>query len=79
MTEEPNLLVSVVADVLLQHTRYDIKGCHCGWAELGKSHALHVAKVLDAAGLLTAGRAGSKPPPDVSWVQTETIREGGRR
>lgn len=52
MTYEPNPYISVAADLLVQHMRYDIRGCHCGWAELGKSHAVHVAKVLDAAGLL---------------------------
>ncbi len=41
-----------VAALLIEHARYDIRGCHCGWAELGKSHAVHVAKELDAAGLI---------------------------
>ncbi len=53
MTEPPNPFISVAADVLIQHARFDITGCRCGWAELGKSHAVHVAKELDAAGLLT--------------------------
>lgn len=52
VTGAPNPYISVVADLLIQHARYRIQDCRCGWAELGKSHALHVAKVLDAAGLL---------------------------
>lgn len=52
MTDERNPNVDAVAALLIAHARYDIRGCRCGWAELGKSHAAHVAKVLDAAGLL---------------------------
>lgn len=44
--------IDKVATTLIQHSRTSIKGCHCGWAELGRSHAEHVAKVLDAAGWL---------------------------
>ncbi len=65
MTNRPN--VDAVAALLIEHARYDIKGCRCGWAELGKSHAVHVAKMLDAAALLASG-AGPKQPPDVSWL-----------
>ncbi len=53
MSENPEL--DAVAMLLIEHARYDIVGCHCGWAELGKSHAQHVAQVLDAAGLLATG------------------------
>jgi len=45
-------VVDAVAALLIEHARFDIKGCRCGWQELGKSHAEHVAKELDAAGLL---------------------------
>lgn len=38
--------------VLVAHQRKDIGSCACGWSELGKSHAAHVAGVLDAAGAL---------------------------
>lgn len=38
--------------VLIAHQRKDITSCLCGWAELGKSHAAHVASILDAAGAL---------------------------
>lgn len=37
--------------VLVAHQRHR-GGCLCGWSELGKSHAAHVAQVLDAAGAL---------------------------
>jgi hypothetical protein len=75
VSEEPNPFVSVVADLLIEHARYGIRGCRCGWADLGKSHAVHVAKMLDTAGLLARGD-GPKQPPDVSWVQTTTRWEG---
>lgn len=38
--------------ILVAHQRYDITGCLCGWAELGKSHAAHQAAMLAEAGLL---------------------------
>lgn len=37
--------------VLVAHQRHK-GGCLCGWDELGKSHAAHVAQVLDDAGAL---------------------------
>lgn len=45
-------VVNAVAGLLIFHRRTDIRGCHCGWAELGRSHAEHVAKELRNAGLL---------------------------
>lgn len=33
--------------VTIFHGRDSIKGCYCGWAELGKSHAEHVANVYE--------------------------------
>lgn len=42
----------LAAAVLVAHQRRDIGSCLCGWSELGKSHADHVAAVLDAAGAL---------------------------
>ena len=44
--------LSRVAEVLIEHTRVSIERCHCGWSDLGQSHAEHVARALDAAGLL---------------------------
>jgi hypothetical protein len=38
--------------VLVAHQRYDIKGCLCGWSELGRSHARHVVAKLREAGVL---------------------------
>ena len=38
--------------VLVAHQRYDMGSCLCGWSELGKSHAEHVAQVLEDAGAL---------------------------
>ena len=38
--------------VLVAHQRRDITSCLCGWAELGKSHAAHVAAVLELSGAL---------------------------
>jgi len=40
---------AVIAGVLRVHVKRTIKGCDCGWAELGKSHWDHqAAAVLDA-------------------------------
>lgn len=32
--------------LMLAHYRDSIEGCRCGWADLGKSHSLHVLGVL---------------------------------
>lgn len=40
--------------VLVAHQRHR-GGCLCGWGELGKSHAEHVAQVLNDAGALRRG------------------------
>lgn len=37
--------------VLINHQRTSIRGCGCGWAELGKSHPAHVLAELRRAGL----------------------------
>ncbi len=55
MSVDQNPVVRAVAALLIEHSRFDIQGCRCGWAELGKSHAMHVARELDAAGLLATG------------------------
>jgi len=39
-------LVEVVAEVLRVHVKRNIKGCDCGWAELGKSHWEHQARAV---------------------------------
>lgn len=53
MTDNPPADIdAAVAALLLVHSRFDIKGCACGWAELGESHPAHVAAELRAAGLL---------------------------
>ena len=42
----------LAAAVLVAHQRRYPGSCLCGWSQLGRSHAEHVAKVLDAAGAL---------------------------
>jgi hypothetical protein len=37
--------------ILIAHQRRDIRGCLCGWGELGRSHPAHQVEVLAAAGL----------------------------
>lgn len=44
--------VDRAAEVMIEHTRTSIEKCHCGWGDLGQSHAEHVAQALDEAGLL---------------------------
>ena len=38
--------------ILIAHQRRDIRGCLCGWTELGKSHPGHQTAMLREAGLL---------------------------
>jgi len=49
----------VLINVLIYHYRRDIKGCGCGWAELGKSHPEHVATVYEESVLARAGVSGA--------------------
>ena len=37
----------VLVDVFVYHFRRDSASCGCGWAELGRSHAAHVADVYE--------------------------------
>jgi hypothetical protein len=37
----------VLVEVLVYHQRKDASRCACGWAELGRSHAEHVATVYE--------------------------------
>lgn len=41
-------LWQLTIDVLVAHQRKDLTSCICGWAELGRSHAEHVANALEA-------------------------------
>ena len=43
----------MLVTVLVHHWRDGIKGCGCGWDELGKSHPEHVADVYEQ--MLAAG------------------------
>lgn len=47
--------------ILISHRRLDIKGCLCGWADLGKSHAGHQVAMLREAGLLAQDETESTP------------------
>lgn len=37
----------LLVNTLVYHWATNTSGCGCGWAELGKSHAEHVAKVYE--------------------------------
>lgn len=39
----------VLVTVLVYHQRMDERRCGCGWGELGRSHAEHVAQVYEAS------------------------------
>ncbi len=39
----------ILTHVLVHHQRTDITGCGCGWSELGKSWAEHVARAYEQA------------------------------
>ena len=45
-------IVAAATKVLVAHQRQTAQHCLCGWGELGRSHPEHVAKQLQAAGLL---------------------------
>lgn len=51
--------------VLIMHHRRDIRGCRCGWAELGRSHAGHVIDELERAGLALVVVDPTAPQPAV--------------
>lgn len=53
----------LAAAILVAHQRRDISGCMCGWSELGRSHAAHVAAVLDGAGALRDRPPAPENPP----------------
>jgi hypothetical protein len=38
--------------ILIAHQRRDVRGCLCGWSELGKSHPRHQVAMLREAALL---------------------------
>lgn len=42
-------------EVLVAHQRQGSQYCLCGWGELGHSHPEHVARELEAAGVLRRG------------------------
>jgi hypothetical protein len=37
----------VLVEVLIYHQRKNVRYCECGWGELGKSHAEHVADIYE--------------------------------
>lgn len=45
----------VLVQVLVYHWRTNTSGCGCGWAELGHSHAEHVADVYEQSVAAYAG------------------------
>lgn len=47
----------VLTTVLVYHWRESIKGCSCGWSELGRSWAEHVANVYEQSAV-----AVGRPP-----------------
>ena len=49
---------AVLVDCLVYHWRTQTSGCGCGWAELGKSHAEHVATVYEESVAMTNQREG---------------------
>ena len=48
----PDWATANPADVLVHHQRNGIKGCTCGWGELGKSFPEHQVVALREAGLV---------------------------
>lgn len=47
------LTIDQIAEaILIAHQRHSIRGCLCGWSELGRSHPGHQVAMLREAGLL---------------------------
>lgn len=40
---------AILVNVIVYHQATATGGCHCGWAELGRSHPEHVADVYEAS------------------------------
>lgn len=40
--------VEAITDLLVSHTRISSEKCLCGWGELGRSHARHIATAIKA-------------------------------
>lgn len=38
---------ALLVEALVFHQRMDIGSCRCGWADLGKSHAEHIANIYE--------------------------------
>lgn len=49
----------VLIEVLVYHQRADARFCTCGWGELGRSHAKHIADVYEEAVIAPLGRDGA--------------------
>jgi len=72
----PDEAVEAAGDVLVYHQRRDIKGCACGWSELGRSHAAHQARIaLEAAAphLLSHEREETRLAHVDAVVNAETV------
>lgn len=39
----------VVRDTIMRHRKRTIQACDCGWAEVGRDHAEHLALAIEAA------------------------------
>jgi hypothetical protein len=59
-----------LVEVVIYHGRDRIEGCHCGWRELGKSHADHVADAYEAR--VAAPR---RPPVPYSQIPPTPVPE----
>lgn len=57
---------AVLVDVLVYHQRKDIGHCLCGWGELGRSHAEHVADVYERS---VAARLGTTTGRGKGWAR----------
>ncbi len=73
---------AVLVEVVIYHHKPRIEGCACGWAEIGRSWAEHVADVYEASVAARAARPvvdldapepprrGKAKPPHVSRCAT---------
>lgn len=68
----------VLAGILIEHTRMNIERCRCGWSDLGRSHARHVADAILAEGFhLTPTAVLEDAGPEAGHTFEVSVRSRG--
>ncbi len=51
----------ILTTTLVYHQRRNSSSCHCGWSQLGASHAEHVADIYEESVTIRADDDRAKP------------------